>query len=76
MSELDCLGISSLYETIELSVLGHYLPYHHYTRLLIFSPESLCRKLLDKAAGFSISTSQRIFLARERLEWTHNQDTR
>jgi len=25
-SEFDCLGIPCIYDTIELSVLGHYLP--------------------------------------------------
>jgi len=74
LSELGRLGIFSLYDTIELSVLGHYLPSTlsslHKTVHQSVSKLS-CRKVLDKAAGFSISASQRIFLARERLEWTH-----
>ena len=77
LSELDRLGIFSLYDTIELSVLGHYLPsaLSSLHRTVNFFHQSVskssCRKVLDKAAGFSISASQRIFLARERLEWTH-----
>ena len=31
--------------------------------------KSICRRLLDKAAGFSVSGSRKIFLARNCLEW-------
>jgi len=58
LSELDRLGIPSNYDTVEISVLGHYLP---STLTLLDKSvnffnqsvsKSLCRKLLDEAAGF------------------------
>jgi len=78
LSEFDRLGIPSIYDTVEMSVLGHYLPstltsLHKTVNFFNQSvSKSLCRNLLDKAAGCSISASQRIFLARSCLEWTHN----
>ena len=70
LSELDCLGIPSIYDTVEIiNVLGHYLPstltsLHNSVNYFNQSvSKSLCRKLLDEAARFSISASQ-IFLAR------------
>jgi len=77
--ELDCLGVPSIYDTVELSVLGHYLPStltSLHKSVNFFDQrvsKSLCRKLLDKAAGRSaISASQRIFIARACMEWIHN----
>ena len=77
LSELDHLGIPSMYDTVEISVLGHYLPStlmspHKFNFFNQSVSKSLCRKLLDEAAGFSISASQRIFLSRTCTVWTHN----
>ena len=78
LSELDHLGIPSIYDTVEIRVLGHYLPstltsLHNFVNYSNQSvSKSLCRKLLDEAARFSISASQQIFLARASMEWTHN----
>jgi len=78
LSELDRLGISSHYDTIELSVLGHYLPPSLtalYSTINLFDqliPKSRCRKLLEEAAGIAISASRKIFLARDCPEWTNN----
>ena len=78
LSELDRLGIPSNYDTVEISVLGHYLPstlpsLHKSVNFFNLTvSKSWCRKLFDEAAGFSISASQRIFLVRACTEWTHN----
>ena len=77
LSELHCLDIVSFYDTIEMSVLGHYLP----TSLSAFRncvnfiqndftmPKSHCKKIFDLAAAVSISSSRRIFMAKDCQEW-------
>ena len=78
LSELERIGVSCCYGTIELSVLGHYLQsslsslYNTVTFFQQSISRSQCRKILDEAAGLSISASRRIFLARNCLEWTYN----
>ena len=78
LSELDRMGVSSRYDTIELSVLGHCLPStltSLYSTVNFFHQvisKSVCRKLLDSAAGFSVSASRKIFLARNCVKWTQN----
>ena len=71
LSELDRLGTPCYYNTIEICVLGHYLQsslsslcntlgYIQQATTILWSQY---RKLLDEAAGLSI-TASRIFLAR------------
>ena len=78
LSELDRLGTTSQYDTIEISVLGHYLPSSLSALCRVVNMfnhsvmKSQCRRLLDDAAGISISSSQQIFLARNCSDWTHN----
>jgi len=76
-SELDRLRVSCFYSTIELSVLGHYLTssllslqscINFITDNMI--AKSSCRKILDQAALLSVSSSRRIFLAKNCTEWT------
>ena len=69
LPKLDCLGFPSHYDTIELSVLGHYLSSTltllrktvHYFHQTI--SKSICRRLLDKAAGenFRFQLCRRFF---------------
>jgi len=66
----------SYYNTIEISVLGHYLQSSLSSLCNAFSfiqaivlSRSWCRKILDEAAELSISVSRRIFLARNCVEW-------
>ena len=77
LAEFDRLSISSYYETIEISALGHYQPAFigNYLNFIKFSnptitiPKSTVRKCLDDAAYQSILASERIFLARNNKEW-------
>ena len=77
-SEFDRLGVPCFYDTVELSVLGHYLQSSLSSLYNIMNfvqqpiSKSQCRKIFDEAAGLSISASRRIFLARNCPEWTHN----
>ena len=76
-AEFDRLRISSYYETIEISPLGHYQPASigNYLNFIKFSnptitiPKSTVRKCLDDATYQSILASERIFLARNNKEW-------
>ena len=78
LSELDRLGTPCYYNTIEISVLGHYLQSSlssvcnalNFIQQAIVISRSQCRKLLDEAAGLSVSSSRRIFLARNCAEWS------
>ena len=73
--EFDRLNISSYYETVEISTLGHYQPASigNYLNFIKFSNptiivlKSTVRKCLDYAAYQSILASERIFLARNRV---------
>ena len=59
-------------------VLGRYLPSTltspHNTVNLFHQTisKSICMRLLNNAAGFLVSASRQIFLARNCVEWTHN----
>ena len=76
-SEFDHLGVPCFYDTVELSVLGHYLQsslsslYNMMSFVQQPISKSQRRKIFDEAAGLSISASRRIFLARNCSEWTH-----
>ena len=78
LSEFDRLGVPCFYDTVELSVLGHYLQSSLSSLYNIVNfvqqpiSKSQCREIFDAAAGLSISASRRIFLARNCPEWTHN----
>ena len=77
LSELDRLCVVSLYNTIEISVLGHYLPVSLssfrscvnfiQSDFTVTTPQ--CRKVFDEAAAISICSSRRVFMARNRPEW-------
>ena len=77
LSELDRLGVASLYNTIEISVLGHYLPVSlssfcscvNFIQSGFSVPTTQCRKVFDEAAAISIRSSRRVFMARNCLEW-------
>jgi len=76
-SELDRLGVSCKvscsYNTIELSVLGHYLTSSLsslQSRINFITENTITKSsCMDQAASISISSS-RIFLAKNCLEWT------
>jgi len=81
LAEFDRHKIGNYYDTIEISVLGHYQPstVKNLLKLLAFAnPElktsrSVIKDCLDSAtAAASISASQRIFLARNYKEWCSN----
>ena len=78
LPELDHMEVSSRYDTIEFNVFGHYLPSTltslHNTANLFHRAisKSICKKPLDNAAGFSVSASRKIFLARNCVEWTQS----
>ena len=74
LAELD---FPNSYETLEVSVLGHYQRFavENIRFLLRFIhsalplPKAVVQRMLDLAAKKSISTSQRIFMARSSSEW-------
>ena len=74
LADLDRLNITNYYETLEISVLGHYHPFC-LTNLLQFLHQDLqvskasVRKILDSASQKCITASQRIFMARDCCEW-------
>ena len=77
LAEFDRLNIVNRYETVEISVLGHYQPscIQQFKCFIDFIQPSLCnksslRKIIDDAAKTCISCSQRIFFARNCSEWT------
>ena len=71
LAEFDRLSISSYYETIEISALGHYQPpsIGNYLNFIEFSNPTITiskytvRKCLGDAVYQSILASERIFLA-------------
>ena len=81
LAELDRLNIANNYSTVEVSVLGHYLPdsvnalkdVFFMDQDLLFSKASV-RAVLNEMAGASISASQRIFFGRNCKEWTIDPD--
>ena len=80
LAEFDCLNVTNYYDTVEITVLGHYQVscVKNLCNLLKFVQtdlivsKSAIRNWLDAAAFASISASQRIFLARNCKEWHIN----
>ena len=78
LSELDRLEITCYYNTIEISVLCHYLQSSlsslcstlGYIQQATAISQSQCRMVLDETAGLSITASRRIFLTRNSAEWS------
>ena len=70
LSELDRLGYICQYLTIEIGCLGHYLS-DSIKALQSVTQQSAktCRNMLDAAAQKAISCPQRIFYARNCVEW-------
>ena len=77
LAELDRLGIASYYNTIEMNVLGHYLPIllSSFTNCVNFiqneftMTKSRSKRIFDPVAAISISSSRRIFMAKDCQEW-------
>ena len=72
ISELDRLGYGTLYLTIEIGCLDHFLTPSAIRALqaaAIEQPVATCKSILSRAAQKSISSSQRIFLVRDCPEW-------
>jgi len=77
LSEFNRLGVPCFYDTIEMSVLGHYLSSSSSSlqncinfiqkKTVMMKPQ--CRRILDLAAVLSIFSSRRIFIARDCQEW-------
>ena len=69
LAELDRLQISNYYETLEISVLGHYHPstiqnIKRFTDFIIqLSVTSTIRQIHDSEAKISVTCSQMIFMA-------------
>ena len=77
LAEFDRLRIDNYYETVEISVLGHYQPscIQNFKTFVDFihpstTTKSSIRQTFDDAAKAYISCSQKIFLARNCSEWT------
>jgi len=76
LSEFDQLGVPCFYDTIEMSVLGHYLTSSsslqncvNFIQKGTVMMKLHCRKILDLVAVVSISSSRRILKARDCQEW-------
>jgi len=77
LAEYDCLQIQNYYETIETSVLGHYLPssvqnnkkFAEFVQLSVSFKFSI-RQVLDNAASQSMTCLQKIFLERNCSDWS------
>jgi len=77
LSEFDLLGVPCFYDTIEISVLGHYLASSssflqncvNFIQKDTVMMKLHRRKILDLVAVVSISSSKRIFMARDCQEW-------
>ena len=77
LAELDRLDFSNYYETLEVSVLGHYqkssvkniLNVLHFIHSDLSPAKVSVRQMLDTAAMKCISASQRIFMSRKCSEW-------
>ena len=80
LAEFDRLNIANYYDTIEITVLGHFQvsSIKNLSSLLNFVQadirisKHIIKEWLDAAASASISASQRIFLARNCTEWCTN----
>ena len=72
LAEFDHLQIPNYYETIEISVLGHYLPssieniknFIDFVQLSVTTKSSI-RHILNNAAHQCLTCSQKIFLGQE-----------
>ena len=81
-AELDCLNIFNFYETLEVSVLGHYYPFclKNLWILIYFIHQDVSvlretiRQMLDDALRQCIAASQRISKARDCCEWSPSLD--
>jgi len=77
LAELDRLNISNYYETVEISVLGHYhlstiknmLNLITFVHTEVKTSRSSIKGHLDAAASASMLASRRIFLAKDCREW-------
>ena len=74
LAELDRLDFSNYYETLEVSVLGHYQKSSvknvlHFIHSDLSPAKAGVRQMLDTAAMKCISASQRIFMSRKCSEW-------
>ena len=77
LSELDRLNVTNFYETLEISVLGHFQQFSvtntynvlHFIDKDINITRSLVRRMLDDASKVCMTASQRIFMARDCQEW-------
>ena len=76
LAEFDRLQISNYYETMEISVLGHYQlssiqNIKKFTDFIQPSvvTKSIIRQILDSAARISVTCSHRIFMARNCCVW-------
>ena len=77
LTELDRLNVTNFYETLEISVLGHYRQFSatktynvlHFIDKDINITKSLVRQMLDDASKICMTMSQRIFMARDCREW-------
>ena len=78
MSEFPLhMGVECYYNMLELSVLGHYLPLLLTTVLISLRLKrtflnQIVGKYVQVAAAISISSSRRIFLARNCPEWSED----
>ena len=77
--EFDRQGIPCFYDTIEISVLGHYLPASLSSFMNCVNFVQMKSRFLsphqedfDLAATISISLSRRIFMARDCPEWSED----
>ena len=77
LAELHRLDFSNYYQTLEVSVLGHYqkssvknvLNVLHFIHSDLSPAKAGVRQMLDTAAMKCISASQRIFMSRKCSEW-------
>ena len=77
LAELDHLNISNFYETLEVSVLGHYYPFcvKNLWSLLYFIHQDVSvsketvGQMLDDALWQCIAASQKIFMAQDYCKW-------
>ena len=80
LAEFDRHNIPYHYETIEISVLGHYqlstiknlLNLLNFVHPEVSTSKSIIKKYLDDAASASKMTSRKSFLVREFKEWHTN----
>jgi len=70
--EFDRLQISNHYETLEISVLGHYQPSSFLNIFIKLSAasEANIRHVLDSAAKISRTCSKKIFMVRNCRVWS------